>query len=126
MRTTTPTLLQAIESGDTEALRRLLLQCADIGMQDYTPLTYAVQCNQLAAARLLLIAGSDPNSRFGAPLASAAERGNVEMAELLWRAGARLDIMDNGAYRIASRAGHTHFLDWLQSKAGATASNASG
>jgi ankyrin repeat protein len=112
----TPTLLQAIESGDTEALRRLLLQGADIGFQDYTPLTYAVQCHQVGAVRLLLIAGSDPDARFGAPLISAAEIGNVEIAELLWKAGACLGIMDNAAFKMASKQHHTKFVDWLQSK----------
>jgi ankyrin repeat protein len=110
------TLLQAIDSGDTEALRRLLLQCADIGSGDYTPLTYAVQCNQVDAVRLLLIAGSDPNSRFGAPLISAAEIGSVKISELLWIAGARLDIMENAAHRMATSHGHSSFVDWLRSK----------
>jgi len=41
MLTTTPTLLQSIESGDTEALRRLLLQGVDIAVHDFTPLTYS-------------------------------------------------------------------------------------
>jgi ankyrin repeat protein len=115
-----PTLLQAIDMRYNEGLQRLLLQGADIGiMQDTacrTPLTYAVQCNNIDAVRLLLIAGSDPNLSNGGPLLSAAENGNVKIAELLWIAGAQLDIMDNAAYRFASEHRHTHFVDWLKSK----------
>lgn len=116
MTTTSYTLLQAIEFGDSEALRRLLLQGIDISVQDFTPLTYAVQCNQVEAVRLLLIAGSDPNSRYGAPLQSAAENGNIKIAELLWKAGATIDLMDNAAQKIATTHSQREFLNWLQLK----------
>jgi ankyrin repeat protein len=76
----------------------------------------------VGAARLLLIAGSDPNSRFGAPLISAAEIGSVELAELLWKSGARLDIMDNYVFKMASMQGHTNFVEWLKSKSVTTTS----
>jgi hypothetical protein len=39
-----PTIIQTIDVGDEEGLRRLLLQGVDITCGDFTPLVVAVQC----------------------------------------------------------------------------------
>ena len=108
-----PTILQTIEMGDCESLRRLLLQGADFEMNDCTPLVYAVQCNQTEAARILLIAGSDPNARSGSAIISAASTNNVDIAEMLWKAGADIEIMDHCAYSVASSKKNLQMLEWF-------------
>lgn len=108
-----PTILQSIETGDMESLRRLLLQGIDFRQDDDTPLVYAVQCKQPDAVKLLLIAGSDPNASYGTPLISAAKNNRIDIAKLLLRAGVDISNMENAALRVAVRHGHTQMIEWL-------------
>jgi len=78
-----------------EILKLLLQHSADVqqrGVNDYTPLHYAVSLNDVRAVELLLAHGADPNARtniddHATPLEEAeiAGRGDSEAAQVLRR-----------------------------------------
>lgn len=87
-------LLDAVKSGDRQAVRALLKNHAGVNDPEAdgtTPLAWAVRADDLEMTRLLLSAGANPNlgNRNGVlPLSLAATNRNAEMTETLLKAGA--------------------------------------
>jgi ankyrin repeat protein len=90
---TTP-LAEAIQSGNRDAVRKLLKDPAAVRQADpdgTTALHWAVRSGDLETAKLLIKAGANANTanRYGAtPLSLAAADGNAAMMEVLLAAGA--------------------------------------
>src|SRR5262245_27191846 len=87
-------VIEAIKSGNTQAVRGLLQKRADVNAAEadgMTALHWAARNNDLASARLLLGAGANAKAatRYGVtPLALAAQNGSAQMLELLLKGGA--------------------------------------
>ena len=87
-------LLNAVKSGDREAVRTLLKSRADVNAPEAdgtTALHWAVRADDLETARLLLSAGASAkaSNRYGVtPLSLAATNGNAAMVGTLLKAGA--------------------------------------
>jgi ankyrin repeat protein len=88
------TLIDAVKSGDREAVRKLVKQPALVNAPEAdgtTALDWAVRAGDLETAKLLLTAGANPNAanRYGVTaLALAAENNSVAMVDALLNAGA--------------------------------------
>src|SRR5579862_8118737 len=82
----------AIQNRDTDALRTLIKQRADVNAPQpdgTTALHWAAHWNDLDAVNLLLGAGAKAANRYGAtPLSEAAALGNAAIIEALLKAGA--------------------------------------
>ena len=80
---TVPTLVEAAKRGDTEAVRTLLRNRADVnrpGTDGTTALHWAVRSNNVELINLLVTAGADVKAanRYGLrPLTLAAENGSA-------------------------------------------------
>jgi ankyrin repeat protein len=87
-------VIEAIKSGNSQAVRGLLQKRADVNAAEadgMTALHWASRNNDLASARLLVGAGANPKAttRYGVtPLALAAQNGSAPMLDLLLKAGA--------------------------------------
>ncbi len=98
MNAQTITLFNAARMGDTDTLRELIGQGADINVQDergYTPLIIACYNGQPEAARLLLESGANVNAQdFGGntALMGVCFKGYPDIAELLIARGADLNV----------------------------------
>ena len=116
------TLLDAVASGNRQAMRALLARKVDpnvAGADGTTPLIVAAERRDNEAARLLLAAGARATTanRYGVtPLALAAGSGDVPMIDALVKAGAD----PRGANRdgetclmSASRSGHVDAVQML-------------
>lgn len=110
------TLLQAIEEGFVDGVRRLLLLGVSSIDKDCDPLEGAIQLGHREIVRLLLIAGSDPNTRSGSAMIAAARLNDPRMAEVLWLAGADITVMDNAPFRVAEAEGKKEMMTWLRHK----------
>ena len=87
-------VIDAVKSGNVEAVRALLQKRADVNLAEadgMTALHWAARNNDLASARLLLRAGANTKAttRYGVtPLALAAQNGSAPMLDLLLKGGA--------------------------------------
>src|SRR6185436_20350792 len=94
-------VIDAVKSGNVEAVRVALQKRADVNLAEadgMTALHWAARNNDLASARLLLRAGANTKAttRYGVtPLALAAQNGSAQMLDLLLKGGAHA----GGAYR---------------------------
>ena len=92
-----PLLIAAATEGSSEILKLMLDKGADLKKADAdpitTPLTAAVQINDLASVRLLLESGAEVRSPAGGfSLIFASGHGNVEMMKLLMAKGVPADV----------------------------------
>jgi ankyrin repeat protein len=108
------TVVDAVKSGDVQAVRALLQKRADVNASEadgMTALHWAARNNDLVSARLLLQAGANPKTatRYGlTPVSLAAQNGSAPMLELLLKSGADPNaVMPEGetALMTASRTG---------------------
>jgi uncharacterized protein len=89
-----PSVIDAVKSGDREALRLLLKRGASVNAAEVdgtTALHYAAQAGDLETVSLLIKAGAKVNAanRYGvAPLSLAATSGSAAIVEQLLKAGA--------------------------------------
>ena len=89
-----PPVIDAVKSGDVQAVRALLQKRADVNASEadgMTALHWAARNNDVASARVLLNAGANAKAatRYGVtPLALAAQNGSAPMLELLLKSGA--------------------------------------
>jgi ankyrin repeat protein len=87
-------LIDAVRSGDAEAVKALLAEKTDVNARQAdgaTALAWAVHRNDVETARLLISAGADPNpaNEYGVtPLSLACENRNAVVIEILLKAGA--------------------------------------
>jgi uncharacterized protein len=87
-------LIDAVKAGDSQAVRALLKQRANVNAAEadgMTALHWAVRANDMETAQLLLRSGANAKTanRYGVtPLALAAENGNAAIVETLIKAGA--------------------------------------
>ena len=106
-------LLDAVKSGDREAVRALLKNRPDVNAPEAdgtTPLAWAVRSDDLEMTRLLLRAGANANvaNRNGvAPLSLAATNRNAVMTEALLKAGADPSVKLPGGQTILMAAART-------------------
>ena len=116
------TLVEAVKSGDTEAVRRLLKDRAELNRPDpdgTTALDWAVRADDLETVRLLLRAGANPKAanRYGlTPLSLAVANGNPVVTDTLLKAGADPGAALPGGQTIlmtAARAGNPDVLKIL-------------
>jgi ankyrin repeat protein len=90
----TPTLVDAVKSGNRDAVRALLRGKVNVNVGEAdgtTPLHYAVRADDLETTKLLLKAGANAKvaNRYGAsPLSLAAINGNAAITAVLLEAGA--------------------------------------
>ena len=94
-----PTLIDAVKSGQAAAVRASLRQKADVNAAEpdgTTALHWAVRADDMELLRLLLRAGADPKraNRYGVtPLQLAAVNGSVTAATALLEAGADPNVV---------------------------------
>lgn len=90
-------LLEAVNKGDVETVRKCLQVGIDVNIYDkyhYTPLLIAAREGHLEICKLLLNAGADANTigeEWETPLVEAALFGHLEICKLLIDAGADLN-----------------------------------
>jgi ankyrin repeat protein len=116
-------LFDAVKSGDTRGVERLLASGADVDSRDRdqaTPLITAALNDQPAVAELLLSKGADVMARNAGgftPLHAAAYSGSVEIAGLLLSKGAVLEDAANKAgvtpLMVAVEENHVAMLELL-------------
>jgi Zn-dependent protease with chaperone function len=116
-------LMNAASENDTEMIRTLLADGADVEETDEegsTALHWAVYYGQLESAALLLEHGANPNtidSYDSSPLMSAVTNEDVQMAELLLEFGADPVLKDSEgytAYDYAKDYGNKELMKLLQ------------
>ena len=106
-------LVDAVKSGDRQAVRALLKDRAGVNVPEAdgtTALQWAVRADDLDMARLLLGAGANPNTpnRNGVtPLSLGATNRNRAMVEVLLKAGADPKAKLPGGQTILMTAAHT-------------------
>ncbi len=115
-------LIAAVDKGQTETVKLLLENRANVYLVDYygwTPLFYAVDRGNLEIVRLLLEKNSDVNTKDQdrtTPLMKAAIKGFTEIAELLVRNKPDLNAKDKDgetALIHASAKGHLDIVRLL-------------
>jgi ankyrin repeat protein len=116
-------IVDAVEHRDSEALRSLLKQKANINATQpdgTTALHWAAHWNDLETVNVLLRAGANPKiaNRYGAtPLSEAASVGNAPMIEALLKAGADAKTMTTAdgetVLMTAARAGNVDAVKTL-------------
>jgi cytohesin len=117
----------AAEMGETDALRRLILEGADIESTHNpiysepvgTPLFLAAWEEHVETVEVLLQHGANPNYRNvvgNSALGRAAQVGNLKMTNVLLSSGASVDIKDNDGctpLMIAAAEGHEQVVEAL-------------
>jgi uncharacterized protein len=120
-----PPLVDAVRTGDTEALRALLQKKADVNATEgdgSTALHWASYRDDVESARLLLGAGAKVNAAndLGAtPLWAACQNGSEAMVRLLLDAGANPNaalLLGETPLMVAARAGKTAVAELLIAK----------
>jgi ankyrin repeat protein len=115
-------LMMAATSGQTEVMRWLIRNGAEVDSKTYqnaTPLMFAVANNNLEAVKTLLQYKPDVNiftTNSETPLLAAAKNGNLEIAEALIRDSADINFADiHGATPLhyASIYGYFYLTDML-------------
>lgn len=115
-------LIQAIQDGNTEAVRTLVAARRDLDaveLDGSTALHWAVHKDDLVTVDLLLRAGANAKvvNRFGvSPLSLAAENGNVAILERLLKAGADANTAGTGGETVlmtAARGGNADAVRML-------------
>ena len=115
-------LVEAVEKGDTDAVRSLLEQQADVNAPQAdgaTALHWAAHRDDLETAQLLIAGGADlnPANDYGVtPLSLACTNGSAAMVEKLLKAGANPDaVQQTGetALMTASRSGNVEVVKLL-------------
>jgi ankyrin repeat protein len=104
------TPLEAVESGDLDALRALLKAGADVNeSEEETALSKAAEVGRADLVKLLLEAGADPDfGGLSVPICQGVGSGNIEVVKLLIQAKAKVDARDEDgvtALMIAAAAG---------------------
>jgi len=106
-------LVDAVRSGDRQAVRAFLKNHADVNAADTdgtTPLAWAVRADDLETAQLLLAAGADAKmaNRLGVtPLSLAATNRNAAMVDALLQAGADANSAAPGGATVLMSAART-------------------
>jgi uncharacterized protein len=106
-------LVDAVKSGNNEAVRTLLKQPGAVNTPEpdgTTALHWAVRADDLPTAQLLLRAGAKPNvaNRYGVtPISLAAVNGNAAMIGALLKAGADADTTLAEGETVLMRAART-------------------
>jgi ankyrin repeat protein len=117
-----PRLIEAVKTGNREAVRALLKQPAELKITERdgtTALHWAVRADDVETVRLLLRAGADANAatREGVtPLALAAINGSLAATEILLEAGANANaVLPEGETVLmsAARTGRPDVLEAL-------------
>ena len=110
-------LIDAVDQGDIETLRRLLQEGADPNETDAygtdRPLWPAVALENFEMAKLLLSAGADPNipSRDGISVAFlAVQIGNPEILAAVTEAGGRFGTVSGNEVEVITKALHRVLL----------------
>ena len=115
-------LIDAVKSGNRQAIRAFLKNHADVNAADpdgTTPLVWAVRADDLEMARLLLASGANANAanRLGVtPLSLAATNANAVMVDALLKSGADANATQPGGQTIlmtAARSGNPEILKSL-------------
>lgn len=109
-------LLEAAEEGDTDLVRSLIKQGADVNAKDalhYTPLHNAAQYGLAETCKLLLDNGADVNAKSthgDTPLHEAAWRGHPVTCKVLLEHGAYINVpntIGKTPLHMAAYLGHT-------------------
>lgn len=92
-------LLTAVQSGDTQSVRKLLDEGASLQVRDregHTALWLAAEANHADIAEMLLSQGADPNARGIdglTPLMKAVANGNTEAVRVLLAHGVNVNAV---------------------------------
>jgi len=117
-----PQLIESVTNRDTEALRALVAQGADVNVlqpRGATALHWAAHCDDRPTAELMRPSGARvnvANSHGIAPLGFACENGNAPMAERLLHAGADINAGNNAgeaAFHGAAYRGNEPGVQYL-------------
>ena len=121
-------LFEAIRSGDTAAVQRLLADEPQLvharDRRGSTPLVLAAYLDRLACCRLLLAAGARPDAKDAAgstPLMGASFRGHAAVVAYLIEQGAGVNVAGPDgmtALRFAEMGGHAELIELLKTKGG--------
>ena len=106
-------VVEAVKSGDLEAVRALVKQRVNVNTPEadgMTALHWAVRAHDAAAAQLLIRSGANVKAanRYGiTPLSLAATNGDAEMTDLLLKAGADPNVALGDGETIMMTAART-------------------
>ena len=115
-------LVLVIQSGHPECVEVLLQLGAKPNAGNWSALHEAALMGDLASARLLLQNKADPNRKEkangGTPLHVACFQGQIEIAKMLIKAGAKLNLRDKEGFTPLFQAkdqGHPELVKYLKS-----------
>ena len=119
-----PELLDASRKGDTNRIKQLIENGADINFRDHkskrTALLEAIESDRLDNVKVLLDNGADPNGiayENYKVLCTAAKKSSEEIVKLLIERGAKLDS-ESGVVTWAAVRGQLVLLEWLLNHGG--------